>query len=512
MTAAAETAAPAPGEREGQALWLNGLHLLALWGFALVQPLFDLLGRNADFFVARGSTSGDIVAFALAVTFIPPALLFGIEVLVGLVSLYARDWVHVAFIALISAIIALGFINKVFDAPSGVLIPVSLAIGTAAAVWYESEQAVRTFATVLSAAPPLFLFLFLFTSPVHKLVLTGEARAEAARVDSKTPVVMISFDEFPVTSLMRPDGSIDAARYPNFARLAREATWFRNATTVADGTRWATPIVISGQLPKKDALPTFQDYPQNLFTALGGGYRLHVTEPVTRLCPKKLCSDTGPREVEAGDVAGTASPDTEHEGFGERMGSMFSDLGIVSLHLVLPDDLRRRLPSVSEQLGNFGNQNKQAPAALPAQPRAAPAGGAAARDAAPPRHRPSSHRADPGGQAGRAVAARLPPVHRPDQALLRDREAAAVLHAHPAAPPPVALPALGADVQRVAAGDPGAARQRAGTATTWPSTRAGSATCSRSDTWTASSARWWRSSRPPGCGTAPWSCSRPTTA
>jgi hypothetical protein len=368
VTGAAATAA-APVEAERQPLWLNGVHLLALWSFALVQPLFDLLGRNADFFVARGSTSGDIVAFAVGVTLIPPLLLLAIETLVGLASPRARHWVHLAFVALLAAVIALGFIKKVFDTSSVLLFPVSLAFGIGAAAWYQGEKSVRTFATVLGAAPPLFLFLFLFSSPVHKLVLTGEAKAQAAKVDSKTPVVMISFDEFPITSLLRPDGSIDAVRYPNFARFARQATWFRNTTTVADGTRWATPIVISGQLPKKDALPTFQDYPQNLFTALGGGYRLHVTEPVTRLCPKSLCADTGPREVEAGDVAGTASPDAEDESFPERMKSMASDLGIVSLHLVLPDDLREHLPSVSEQLGNFGAQEKKAaPAALPSRP------------------------------------------------------------------------------------------------------------------------------------------------
>jgi hypothetical protein len=364
-SAAGAAAAAAPAEREGQSPWLNGLHLLALWSFALVQPLFDLLGRNADFFVARGSTSGDIVAFAIGVTVIPPLLLFAIEGLAGLASSRARDWLHLAFVALLAAIIALGFIKKAVDTSSALLFPVSLAFGIGAAAWYQSEKSVRTFATVLAAAPPLFLFLFLFSSPVHKLVLSGEAKAEAANVNSKTPVVMISFDEFPIASLMRPDGSIDAVRYPNFARFARQSTWFRNATTVADGTRWATPIVISGQLPKKDALPTFQDYPQNLFTVLGAGYRLNVTEPVTRLCPKKLCADTGPREVEAGDVAGTASPDAEDESFPERMKSMASDLGIVSLHLVLPDDLREHLPSVSEQLGNFGAKEKAAPAALP---------------------------------------------------------------------------------------------------------------------------------------------------
>ena len=32
------------------------LHLGGLWALAFAQPLFDLLGENAQFFVARGST------------------------------------------------------------------------------------------------------------------------------------------------------------------------------------------------------------------------------------------------------------------------------------------------------------------------------------------------------------------------------------------------------------------------------------------------------------------------
>jgi hypothetical protein len=40
------------------------LHLGGLWALAFAQPLFDLLGRNAEFFVARGSTRGDILLLA----------------------------------------------------------------------------------------------------------------------------------------------------------------------------------------------------------------------------------------------------------------------------------------------------------------------------------------------------------------------------------------------------------------------------------------------------------------
>jgi hypothetical protein len=348
-------------------LWLAGLHLAALWGFAIVQPLFDLLGRNADFFVARGSTSGDIVAFALATTLIPPLVFLGIEALAGLAGSRPRAVAHLVLVGLLAAIIAVGLLKKVIHADSAVLFPISAAIGLGAALLYANTEPARSFVTVLTAAPALFLVLFLFESPVHKLVFSGEAKAQAAHLTSRTPVVMVSFDEFPITSLMTPDGRLDARRYPNFAAFARQAVWFHNATTVADGTRWATPIVISGQLPKKDALPTFQDYPQNLFTALGRGYSMHVTEPVTRLCPKSLCASTGPREVEAGDVAGTASPQDQDQGFFERMGSMFSDLGIVSLHVVLPDDLRAHLPSVSEQLGDFGKHQASTGSASEAQ-------------------------------------------------------------------------------------------------------------------------------------------------
>src|SRR4051812_27316224 len=47
--------------------------------------------------------------------------------------------------------------------------------------------------------------------------------------DGPPPVVMIVFDEFPTTSLLDAHGRIDAVRYPNFARLARDANWFPQA-------------------------------------------------------------------------------------------------------------------------------------------------------------------------------------------------------------------------------------------------------------------------------------------
>src|SRR3954453_8720004 len=50
------------------------------------------------------------------------------------------------------------------------------------------------------------------------------------------PVVFVVFDEFPADDLLRPDGTIDAERFPNFAELASISTWFPNPTTVFDST------------------------------------------------------------------------------------------------------------------------------------------------------------------------------------------------------------------------------------------------------------------------------------
>ncbi|HET7760668.1 MAG TPA: hypothetical protein VFK62_12145, partial [Gaiellaceae bacterium] len=63
-------------------LRLAGLHLLVLWSFAVAQPLFNLLGKNGEFFAARGSTRWDAIVFALVLLLVPPLVLLGLEALV----------------------------------------------------------------------------------------------------------------------------------------------------------------------------------------------------------------------------------------------------------------------------------------------------------------------------------------------------------------------------------------------------------------------------------------------
>ncbi|MDQ3931289.1 MAG: hypothetical protein M3252_00390, partial [Actinomycetota bacterium] len=52
----------------------GALHLFVLSAFAVAQPLFAIFRQSPEFFVARRVDGGDLVAFALLLLVIPPAL------------------------------------------------------------------------------------------------------------------------------------------------------------------------------------------------------------------------------------------------------------------------------------------------------------------------------------------------------------------------------------------------------------------------------------------------------
>jgi hypothetical protein len=311
-------------------LRLAGLHLLVLWSFAVAQPLFDLLGRNGEFFAARGSTRWDVLVFALVVPFAVPALLLGLE---GVLPQAVRAPAHLVFVA---ALIAFFVLQAIRDAggPSWLLLTAATTAGVAAAAVYARVTGARLVLTVLGPAPLLFVGLFLFSSDASRLVRSGPEAAHAAGERSRVPVVLLAFDELPINSLLDERGRIDRVRFPSFARLADGSTWYANATTVAEGTTHAVPAILTGKLPRADELPVYADHRQNLFTLLGGATDLHVADEETHLCPPRLC------------------PGLEGS-FGGRMRSLAEDTGVVYLHELLPDDLADGVPSIANGWDNF---------------------------------------------------------------------------------------------------------------------------------------------------------------
>ncbi len=109
----------------------------------------------------------------------------------------------------------------------------------------------------------------------------------------RTPVVMVVLDEMPTHSLLARNGRVDRIRYPNFAGLARSSTWFSNATTASDATKFAIPAILDGRTPNRRRPATYRGHPHNIFTLLRRqGYRLDVHEEASDLCPYRSCRRT----------------------------------------------------------------------------------------------------------------------------------------------------------------------------------------------------------------------------
>jgi Sulfatase len=120
---------------------------------------------------------------------------------------------------------------------------------------------------------------------------TASQRARDSQKPNRPHAILLVLDELPSDTLLGPGGRIDAGRYPNFAALAGDATWFRNAYSAYDSTTKAVPLILDGIAPRKGAGPVVRDHPRSIFTALGRrGYRVVTAEEATALCPRRVCS------------------------------------------------------------------------------------------------------------------------------------------------------------------------------------------------------------------------------
>ncbi len=290
-------------------------------------PVLDLLGRNAEFFVARRSTKWEIVAVGVALAIVLPVLAGGLAALPGRIG----SILSLGLIGVMGASLAQLYLRRL---PILWWVTTALAVllGAAGAWAFRRFDPARLFARYLSPVPLVFVLVFLFTTPVGAVLADeGAEIGSPVTVATPTPIVMIVFDEFPVASIIDPSGELRRDRYPNLARLADDATWYRNAVTVEQQTEHSVPAMLTGEVPDQSLTPYAGQYPDNLFTALQDGYQLEVLETITQLCPRSLC-----------------------EGLGQSSTPIVRDVGIVAGHLLLPDGLSSGLPQIDRGWGDFG--------------------------------------------------------------------------------------------------------------------------------------------------------------
>jgi Sulfatase len=112
----------------------------------------------------------------------------------------------------------------------------------------------------------------------------------AQSAERHPPVIFLVFDEFPTDDLLRPDGSIDAERFPNFAELASISTWFPNGHTVYDSTFKAVPAILDGRRPREGTAADVRSHKPSIFHVMDRlGYEVFKVESASAVCPPDIC-------------------------------------------------------------------------------------------------------------------------------------------------------------------------------------------------------------------------------
>ena len=122
------------------------------------------------------------------------------------------------------------------------------------------------------------------------LVVPGSSsRARTPHSSARPPLVLVIFDALAPTELQTADRRIDPVRYPNFAAFAATSTWYRNATTIHESTRFSIPAILDARIPHPGQREDWIAHPHSIFTALHARYAINDREDATEICPPSLC-------------------------------------------------------------------------------------------------------------------------------------------------------------------------------------------------------------------------------
>ena len=255
----------------------------------MAQPVLDVIGESPETVIFRQVDGPALVVFALVVALLPPVLLWTLEQAAALVGPGTRRAAHIVWVAGLLAVAGTVFAELTLGWDGVAALLVGLVAGVGSAAGLSRWNAPRLVLRYLAFLPIAAVILFLAASPAGDL-LDPDRGVEVSSSGSTTPLVVLVLDELPTLSLLDRGGAIDAGRFPNFGRLSREATWFRNFSGASGFSDTAVPGLLTGRLPEPGASPTAATYPDSLFTLFGGSHRLRVGEALTQVCPESLCA------------------------------------------------------------------------------------------------------------------------------------------------------------------------------------------------------------------------------
>ncbi|TXT23060.1 MAG: sulfatase [Planctomycetota bacterium] len=290
---------PTTTSRRNNRTWSSdALHLLVLSSFAIAQPVYDRLGHQHAFLADQNVTPATMGLLVFLMSFVMPACIVIVELLMARWKRGLQDVPHAIAVFVFLVLLALPFcVRMSFLQGIGVLLT-ALATGGIGLWSYFEFPPCRM--VVTWASPGILIFPGVLLSQYATAMATVGSSSIRSERWNPAPVVMVVFDEFCGMTLMTTEREIDADRFPNFAALAKQSTWFRNAASVNPLTQFAVPAILSGKYPTTEFSPGPVELPQNIFSTLtsAGGYEIAAFEPVTNLAPRSL-AETGHRPVGA---------------------------------------------------------------------------------------------------------------------------------------------------------------------------------------------------------------------
>ena len=311
--------------------------LLGAVALAVSHPTLDLLSRNLTFFTAHQAVPLDVLGLALLIAIaiplfvsLPVAILMRLVPGVGIVA-------YVVVLGLFSAAAASPFVERVTDT-SWIVVVVAPAFGGLVAWACLRVLALQTLLRWGTVVPGLVLGLFVFASPASALVIAPDSvMQETSGVGNPVPIVVLVLDELPVQTLMDANGHIDASRYPGFASLLDDFTWYRNTATMHHYTANVLPMILTGVPYQPELESSSVGYPNNLFSLVERSHDVWAHEEATDMCGPDVCRD---RQY----------PDAT-----DRWQLLVSDTSIVAAHVALPTGATRWLPPLDGAWTGFGS-------------------------------------------------------------------------------------------------------------------------------------------------------------
>ncbi len=323
----------------GEVMRKHFLTYLALSTMAVSQPVLDLYGKNPTVFSASKMSTLETTFFVLAVAFGPAVLAVALDRLSRWFGPKVNESMRLCLLGGFSFMLGLAVARWLnLDGNIG-----SVAFGVLFAgllPWlFDTRKVVREWSRWLAFVSVAVLVNAGFQlQPV--LLMSNGPESDAVVANDKVSVFQIIFDEFPLYALLDTEGNINAERFPGFAAVAAESTWFRNAVAESNFTHQAVPALMASAVPRQSGGPFLAQYPENIFTLFAGKMAVGGIEPVTSLCPKSVCGGNGQESTGTFSVS--------------RVRSFFRDAGYVYAHRVLPPVLRSRVPSIEGAWGGFG--------------------------------------------------------------------------------------------------------------------------------------------------------------